>query len=196
MRALAALTAVAALALGGFTANANAQTITEIVAESGGEFDNNKFDYDILLTAVVTADLAGALANPKAELTVFAPNDAAFILLARDLGYDGRDEAGAWNFLVAALTELGEGDPIPVLTAVLLYHVAPGDITAFDFILLSLFQAPVETLLEGATFQPQFFRIVDNDPDLRNASLFFPLNVAADNGRIHTITRVLIPIDL
>jgi hypothetical protein len=30
---------------------------------------------------------------------VFAPNDAAFLRTARDLGYNGSSESGAWNFL-------------------------------------------------------------------------------------------------
>ena len=92
-------------------------TITDLVLKSGGDFDSNKRDYDILLNAVVTADLADALADPDAELTLFAPNDTAFYRLARDLGYKGGyDETLVWTFLVSALTDLGGGDPIPVLT--------------------------------------------------------------------------------
>jgi uncharacterized surface protein with fasciclin (FAS1) repeats len=62
------------------------------------------------------------VSNPTANLTVFAPNDRAFVRLARDLGFTGTTEAAAWQFLVGALTQLGNGDPIPVLTNVLLYH--------------------------------------------------------------------------
>ena len=172
------------------------QTITDIVASSGGKFDKNKFDYDILLNAVLAADLADALANPDASLTVFAPNDLAFIRLARDLGYKGYDEAGAWHFLVAALTDLGGGDPIPVLTDVLLYHVAPKRISVFGFTRAVLRDATIETLLEGATVKPFFFGLIDNEPDLMNPRLAFPLNVRASNGIIHTLSRVLIPVDL
>src|SRR5690606_8310685 len=91
---------------------ASAQTITEIVARSGGTFDRNLLDYDILLNAVITADLADVLDDPNSDVTVFAPNDLGFILTARDLGYRGFSEQGAWEFLVEALTELGGGDPI------------------------------------------------------------------------------------
>ena len=42
-------------------ATADNGTITEIVLESGGDFDSNRRDYDILLNAVVTAGLAEAL---------------------------------------------------------------------------------------------------------------------------------------
>jgi len=91
------------------------------------------------LTAVVTAGLDGALADPAASLTVFAPNDRGFVRLARDLGFEGRGEEEAWLFLVDALAALGGGDPIPVLTDVLLYHVVPARVTVFDFVIAALF---------------------------------------------------------
>ena len=178
-------------------ASAGEGTITDIVAESGGEFDNNKRDYDILLTAVIAADLADTLADPDAELTVFAPNDLAFFRLAKDLGYDaGYDEAEVWSYLVAALKGLGGGNPIPVLTDILLYHVVPGTVRPIDLIFSTFFYTPIETALPGASFQPFFFRLVDNDPDLRDPFVRFPFNIRASNGRIHTITRVLVPVDL
>lgn len=74
------------------TAPAVAQdTIADkVVAASGGAsagtFDANGNDYDILLTALNTAGLTAAVADPNASLTVFAPRDAAFLRLARDLG--------------------------------------------------------------------------------------------------------------
>ena len=188
--------ALACLALLGSAPSAQASgTITDIVLQSGGEFDERGFDYDILLNAVVTAGLAEALADENANLTVFAPNDRAFIRLARDLGYDGSDEAGAWEFLVAALTDLGGGDPIPVLTDVLLYHVAPDRIGVFRFFLAALFRVEIPTLL-GPTVRPFLFGLVDNEPDLRNPRLRIPVNIRASNGIIHTISRVLIPLDL
>jgi hypothetical protein len=168
-------------------------TITDIVAASGGEFDRNRADYDILLNAVLTAGLEGALADPDATFTVFAPNDRAFIRTARDLGYEGRSEAGAWNFLVAALTNLGGGDPLPVLTNILLYHVSP-DYYGPIRVLLS---RRIPTLLEGAVIRPRLITLRDYDPDLRNPRLVpWQINIKADNGVIHTIDRVLIPADI
>lgn len=171
-------------------------TIAQFVAASGGQFDSTSRDYDILLTAVTTAGLVGALSDPTASLTLFAPNDAAFVLLARDLGYTGFDEQGAWQFLVAALTTLGGGDPLPVLSNVLLYHVAPGDLDVGDFALASATSTPVTTLLAGATFQPSLRQVIDNEPDLLNARVTWPYNFPASNGRIHTLSRVLLPINL
>ena len=192
------LSAVVVLCFGLAGSTAQAQTIAEIVGASGavGEFDNNRNDYDVLNIAVDTAGLGGALADPAANLTVFAPNDRAFIRLARDLGYGGFDEAEAWTFLVDALTTLGGGDPIPVLTDVLLYHVIADEVTPFDLFINTFTGTPIDTLLAGATIRPFFIFLIDNDPDLRNARVRFPLNINAENGLIHTVTRVLIPVDL
>lgn len=167
-------------------------TITDIVVASGGDFDDRGRDFDILLNAVVAADLAGALADTDASYTVFAPNDAAFIRTARDLGFTGTDEAGAWAFLVEAFTALGGGDPIPLLTEVLLYHVAPEKLNVLQVLL----GGPIDTL-QGEQIRPRFLSLRDKEPDLRNPRLVLRgLNIRADNGIIHTINRVLIPVDL
>jgi len=172
----------------------------KVVAASGGAtagtFDQNANDYDILLTALNTAGLTGAVADPNASLTVFAPNDAAFVRLARDLGFTGTGEQAAWQFLVQALTTLGGGNPIPVLQDVLKYHVAPQRISVFGVILRSILGQDIPTLVAGATIQPFFFVLVDNEPDLVNPRVRLPLNLSASNGIIHTIDRVLLPVNL
>ena len=141
-------------------------------------------------------DLADALADPDAELTVFAPNDAAFVRLAKDLGYEGGyNETEAWKYLVAALAGLGDGDPVPVLTDILLYHVVAGDVRPVDLILSTIFGRDITTLL-GATIRPFFIFLIDNEPGIRDARVTFPLDIEASNGRIHTVNRVLIPVDL
>lgn len=196
MNSVRALAAAALVTLAAPCLPASADTIAEIVAADTSGFDGNRKDYDILLTALQTADLVDALNDPDSNLTVFAPNDLAFIRLARDLGYSGNDESDAWDFLVVTLTSLGDGDPIPVLTNILLYHVVGTRISIVEFLALSFEGEEVETLLEGATFRPGFFRIIDNDPDIRNPALVRPLRINADNGIIHTINRVLLPIDL
>ena len=171
-----------------------------VVASSGGAtagtFDQNGNDYDLLLTALNTAGLTAAVADPNANLTVFAPRDSAFVDLARDLGFQGHDEQGAWTFLVATLTTLGNGNPIPVLQDVLKYHVVPARITFFGVVFRSIVGIPIPTLVPGATIQPAFFRLIDNDPSLRDPRVRLPLNLFADNGVVHTIDRVLLPIDL
>jgi uncharacterized surface protein with fasciclin (FAS1) repeats len=168
------------------------KTITEIVAASGGTFDHNRYDYDILLNAVLAAKLEGALADTTKQFTVFAPNDKAFIRTARDLGFTGNGEQAAWEFLVGALTEIGGGDPIPVLTDILLYHVAGKSLNPFQVV----FSKKIDTLL-GTSFKVKGLMLVDADPDIANPFLnLYALNIKATNGRIHGITRVLIPVNL
>lgn len=167
-------------------------TVVDILVNKSSTdgFDRNGRDYDILIKAAATADLVGALSNPSARLTVFAPDDAAFIRTARSLGFTGWDEQGAWDFLVGALTQLGNGDPIPVLQTVLLYHVAGTKLGVFQV----LTAKKVDTLA-NASFGVQFLQLVDNAPKLPNPYLnLFALNQNANNGVVHGITRVLIPV--
>ncbi len=188
-----ALTLSAVASASGNNNNRN-RTITDFVVAKGGDFDNHPGDYDILKTAVVTAGLADTLANAEADFTLFAPSDRAFMKLARDLGFQGNSEAAAWNFLVTQLTALGDGDPIPVLTNVLLYHVAPEaiylDALFFD-------TDTVATALDGASLTSNRSRLVDADPDLVDAKVLYRRsNIPMRNGVVHGIDRVMIPLDL
>lgn len=136
------------------------QTIRNFVLSNGGVFDNNFDDYDILRRAIVTADLLPALNDPAANLTLFAPDDSGFILLARDFGYDGFNEREAWEFLVQVLTDVGGGNPIPPLTTVLLYHVVGQDLDVFQVIF-----ANEITTLEGSNLSVRNFnRLGDLSP--------------------------------
>ena len=166
-------------------------TLTEIVAASGGAFDADGTDFDILLNAVLAADLAGALGDPEADLTVFAPNDAAFVGLAQTLGYAGSDEGGAFAFIVDALTLLSGGEsPIPLLTAILQYHVSPGTQDA-DAVLGA---STIATLL-GIDLGVDGTSLVDGEPDLADPNII-DTNIEASNGIAHVIDGVLIPVDL
>ena len=177
------------------TDDANLSTISGVVAASGGVFDHDRRDFDILLTALQAANLVSALDNAGDDLTVFAPNDAAFIRTARNLGYRGHTEDGAFSFIVSALTELGGGDPIPLLTNVLLYHVAPERLSAK----VVLESDAIGTLLMDAEFTVDALdrRLIDNDPNLRNPRVLINRSsIRTSNGFINTISRVLIPVDL
>lgn len=174
------------------SAGHNPPSITGIVAASGGEFDKNDHDFDILLNAVIAADLAGALDDPNADFTVFAPNDRSFIRLAQSLGYRGGNEGKAYAFIVAALTELSGGDPIPLLRNILLYHVSAGS----KYVKEVSKSGGIDTLL-GATILPAKTTLLDNDPDLKDARFIEKRsNIKASNGIIHTITRVMLPLDI
>ncbi len=191
MKRVLTLIAVSGVALGCLASTSSAATIKELVEQSGGpgEFDTNRYDYDILLNALLAAGLDGALDNAEDDLTVFAPNDRAFIRLARDLDYKGpRNEQDVWDFLL-------DNVPLDLLTDILTYHVAPESLDLIDVILASIFGETIPTL-QGETIEPFFFIFIDNEPALRNPRLFVPFNVRADNGIIHTINRVLIPFPL
>ncbi|MFN3644694.1 MAG: fasciclin domain-containing protein [Gemmobacter sp.] len=168
----------------------DAPTITGIVAASG-TFDGNRSDFDILLAAVQAAGLAGTLDDPAASLTVFAPDDGAFIAAARALGFDGRGEKAAFDYLVEALTLLsGGGDPVPLLTDILLYHVAPGSLQSAN--VLATDTIPT---LAGIDLGRVGTTLVDAEPDLPNPTLK-TLDIQAANGIVHVIDGVLIPADL
>ena len=160
--------------------------ITSLVAASGGEFDANPGDFDILFNA----GLGEALADPEADLTVFAPTDAAFIGAAQALGFEGSDEGEAFAFIVEALTLLGGGDPIPLLQTVLGYHVVPESLQSAQVL-----GADSITTLIGAALGVDFAKLVDLEPDLPNAG-FEALDIQASNGVVHVIDGVLIPADL
>jgi serralysin len=165
-------------------------TIAEIVAQSGGEFDDNNQDFDILLNALKDAGLTQAVADPTADLTVFAPTDAAFIQLANDFGVEGNDEGKALDAIVAELTELGNGQPIPILQEVLKYHVSAGAKT-----LAEIKESPsVSTLLDGISITPDGDKLVDQDPNFGPPGFQSELtDIAASNGIIQAIDSVLLP---
>jgi uncharacterized surface protein with fasciclin (FAS1) repeats len=167
-------------------------SIAALVAASGSGFDTNGGDFDILLAAVQATGLTAALADPAADLTVFAPTDDAFIELARTLGYRGSSEQGALDAILAALTDLGGGDPLPLLEDVLLYHVVDG-----SFSQAQLREAGELTTLGGGTIEVTRQGIVDADPDVRDAR-FVPGegDILASNGAVQPIDRVLLPLDL
>ena len=109
-RILVVLFAVLLIAVPTFAQDSN--TIADIVVAST-EADMPEFT--TLLTAVSAADPAilEALANPEAELTVFAPTDAAFAALAEALGEE-------------AFTEILTEEGTPRLNEILMYHVVAG----------------------------------------------------------------------
>jgi uncharacterized surface protein with fasciclin (FAS1) repeats len=162
------------------------QTIADIVVASAGA---ETPEFATLLAAVSAADPAvlEALSNPEAELTVFAPTDAAFAALAEALG----EEAFAG---VLADTE--------ALTGILTFHVVSGKVMSADVV--ALLEASKEGMMEeGAmgsvsvqSLNGQFIDIAESDMGItvNGANLNLEMvDIEASNGVIHVIDAVILP---
>jgi uncharacterized surface protein with fasciclin (FAS1) repeats len=168
------------------------RNIAEIVTEMAGM---EMPEFSTLLAAVGAADPAvlETLANPEAELTVFAPTDAAFAALGEET-------------ISAVLADQ------PMLTSILLYHVAPAIVYSND---LAAELAPMEGdmeatpeaemmpawlvskgegTLEVATAQGGTATIsLREDGVYINDAKIVTTNVDAANGVIHVIDAVILP---
>ncbi len=122
--------------------------------------------FSTLVGAVVTANLQGALADPAATLTVFAPTNDAFAAIATT---------------VAGLTPTE-------LTTVLTYHVLDSQVLAADI----PFGTPVTTLANQDITINAGTPPTISDTTATPASIV-ATDVRASNGVIHVIGKVLIP---
>ncbi len=180
-------------------------SIAEVLTSDGNTFDKNKNDFDIVTEAVLAVLAAkpdspvALLADGKTRLTVFAPTDRAFRLLALDLA-DKRIKSEKKVF--ETLVELAGVDTIE---AILLYHVVPGATLTSGKVLKSD-KARLETA-SGARFQVRIkktehggvkVKLRDKDRDSRNPrAILSALDINKGNKQIaHAIDRVLRPLDL
>lgn len=174
-------------------------TITDTVLASGapGTYDSDGTDFDLLRDAVIAAGLADTLADPDAELTVFAPIDAAFVSLAGALGFTGTDEGAALGHVLDALSLLGAGDPLTPLTDILTYHVLAGEVFEADVAALGD-GASVGTLQGGSVtleFDTTPISLIDADPGLADPGLI-ATDIDVSNGVIHALDGVLLPLSV
>jgi uncharacterized surface protein with fasciclin (FAS1) repeats len=166
-------------------------SITGELAKSGAGFDDNRQDFDILNAALDAAGLAAALDDLSLDLTLFAPTDAAFLGLAHAFGFAGRGEAEAFEAIVGVLTEAGHGDPVPLLTDVLTYHVAPESLTARE-----IGEATSVATLSGEAVTPDGALLGDLEPSVPDPRLLGArADLPAENGFIQAIDGVLLPFD-
>lgn len=127
-------------------------------------------DFSVLVAAVQKAGLVDALADPNADLTVFAPTNAAFEALLEQLDYASLDEV-----------------PVSVLTSVLLYHVLGEQKTASQ-----LADGYYSTLAAGPA-EGTHLSLYKAGADLNASASISAADVMADNGVIHVIDAVLLP---
>ena len=121
-------------------------------------------DFETLVAAVTAADLVDTLSG-EGPFTVFAPTDEAFEALP-----DG---------LLDALLLPENKD---VLTAILTYHVLPGEVMAADV-----------TAGEVATVEGSEIDITTDNGVMVNDATVITTDVEASNGVIHVIDAVLVP---
>lgn len=126
----------------------------------------NSADHTILETAVGAANLDGALSDPDATLTVFAPTDAAFANLP----------AGTIATLLA--------NPAGLLTTILTYHVVGSVALSTD-----LSDGQTINTLQGEAVTVSF---VDGNVFINEAQVIVA-DIITDNGVVHVIDAVLLP---
>lgn len=174
-------------------ADGHEATIADIVVASA---EGDTPEFTTLLAAVSAADQAilDALADAEAELTVFAPTDAAFAALAEALG----DEAFS-----GILSEEGT----PRLNEILLYHVLGGAVGSAD-VVAALSDAEADDMghvsVPVVTLSGQALDIAgamgEDGLDLAagitvaEANLVLDMvDIEASNGLIHVIDAVIVP---
>ncbi|MEJ7929430.1 fasciclin domain-containing protein [Ramlibacter sp. AN1015] len=150
--------------------------VAVLAACGGGSEDRNIVQtaqadprFSTLVEAVAAADLVPTLSGPG-PFTVFAPTNDAFAALLAELGVTKEQ-------LLA--------NPA-LLTQVLTYHVVPGQVLSS--------QVPVGvpiTTVQGDTFTVNS-NLVITDQRARTARIV-QTDVAATNGVIHAIDRVILP---
>jgi transforming growth factor-beta-induced protein len=169
------LLVIAALMLAVVPAFAQDATAEPMSGQTIGELAMGNADLSTLVAAVQAADPAflQALTDANANLTVFAPTNAAFEELLKNLN-------------VSAEQLLGNK---ALLDVVLAYHVVPAK-----------FDAAAVTKLDGAlvgTVLPEnalTIKVADGKVMVNDATVT-AADVMASNGIVHVIDKVLVPAD-
>ncbi|PRY87878.1 transforming growth factor-beta-induced protein [Marinilabilia salmonicolor] len=132
-------------------------------------------DFSILVDALVKTGLDDALANEDASFTVFAPTNDAFVALLDELGVSGLDDI-----------------PNETLTSVLLYHVLNGEAPA------SAVSTGYYSTLSAGPAEGYNLSLYVNKEDLmlNSRAEIVQTDVMADNGVIHVIDQVVLPLSI
>lgn len=138
-----------------------AQTIVQIAASNP--------DFSILVSALSKpelADLLDAANDPTSDLTVFAPNNAAFNATLEALGKESIDDL-----------------PVGLLREIVMYHIVGGAVMSSE-----LTNGDVPTLLEGESVTVDI-----TDGVMIDNSKVIAADIKAINGVIHVVDGVLLP---
>ena len=138
-------------------------TIAEIAVTNG--------NFTTLVAALSCTGLVGAVADPDAELTVFAPSDAAFAIAGLD----------ATNICSTFDTE--------TLTTILLYHVV-GERRPSPSVING--RNKMITMLAGGAIYPVGKGSLMINANNSSVNIVAP-DILASNGIIHVIDFVLLP---
>lgn len=140
-------------------------TIAEVAITNG--------NFNTLVAALICTDLVGAVSNPDAELTVFAPTDVAFAGLGLNPGNicDTFDDA--------------------TLTTILLYHVV-GERRPSPSVINGKNKS-IEMLAGGSIYPEGTGSTIVRDNLNRPVTIVMP-DVMASNGIIHVVNDVLLPV--
>jgi uncharacterized surface protein with fasciclin (FAS1) repeats len=164
--------------------------VIALVSACGGSDDNDKKPagnvaevatsrgFTSLVAAATKAELVTTLSDSSATLTVFAPTDAAFTALATQLGYTDT---------TAMVTALSKENLAKILT----YHVLSTKVASSAI----TYDAPVATVQgESITITKGTAPVIATIADTTaTASTITAVDVAASNGVIHVVDKVLIP---
>ena len=165
-------------------------TVSLVSACGGGDDDPGTLaqeaqarGFSALVAAADKAGLVPALSSDASNLTVFAPTDAAFTSLATTLGFASAD----------AMVKALDG---PTLAKILQYHVLPTKKLAAELVAAGATSAqPTLYTFEGAatTLALNTSAGVKITDEVLTEATVTAANVAASNGVIHVIDKVLVP---
>lgn len=127
--------------------------------------------FSSLATAVITGELIPALSDPFSQLTVFAPTNEAFDNLATALGTD-------INGILAS----------PDLVSILTYHVLGAEVMSSG-VTNGLLAQPLNN---ANTIK---MSVTGNGEVYANQAQVTAVDVPADNGVVHIINEVILPIE-
>ena len=128
-------------------------------------------DFSLLVEAVQAAGLAGALSNPSAHFTVFAPTNAAFMQVLQETGM--------------SKAQLFANKPL--LTKILGYHVINGAMPVYA---KDGKPGNITRLSNDTWMLPTQGKLRDKNGRTAN---ILKTDIAATNGVVHVIDKVLLP---